>query len=258
MPNAGLEWLGLVINLLNFNIMFNFKLRVHAFLIVLMSFTISCSEEEIFPNDNQVEFKRKSEVISQKDFELLKNSALNKFNKKDYTKIIKPDINEIKYQIIKDKLNSSNKEFSNNFDPVEYEEILGKEYDREYFQQLSNLFEFSKDVLNSDYFDNSSKIEDRQIYLEEVITYVILNYSNYKVAKFSSGNCSENFNICSDQAERDHGIRIGSCTGGAVILGLLTGGAGAATWPLCMATSGYLYDSAMTACHQGYQACINQ
>jgi hypothetical protein len=119
------------------------------------------------------------------------------------------------------------------------------------------LFEYSIELVQSDLFNANSTIEERQPHLEEILTYVILNDINVNIANRSS-NCSAYYNSCTNQAERDHGIRIASCTGGAVILAIFTGGAGAATWPVCMATSGYLYDSAMTGCSDNYEICTGQ
>jgi len=206
----------------------------------------SCSNEEnSMTNENQ--------VISKENFELLKANALNEYNSSDFSKVTRPTPNSVNYEQVIETLNNKQR-FSTDFNYDDYKNILGEYYDKDYFEQLIDLYSYSENIIQSDLFNNSSTLEDRQKYLEEILIYVILDNPIKSMASRSS-NCLEHYNICRDQAERDHGIRIISCTGGAIVLGVITGGAGAATWPICMATSGFLYDSAIASCSAHYEVC---
>ena len=92
----------------------------------------------------------------------------------------------------------------------------------------------------------------------EILEYVILTGIDNNSTKSFSNNCSDHRTVCQNGAERTLGITIAGCTGGAVVAGLLTGGVGAATWPVCMATAGLNYDSNMQTCQEHYEVCMNQ
>lgn len=113
------------------------------------------------------------------------------------------------------------------------------------------------DIIQSNLFNELSTLEERQIFLEEILTFVLLEDISNDVANRRS-NCQAHYNACSDQALRDHEIRVAGCTGTAVVAAILTGGPGAATWPICMAGSGLLWDSAMQGCRDHRDICLNQ
>jgi hypothetical protein len=225
---------------------------LHIIAVCALIFFNSCSNEENIVVEENL-------VISKENFDLLKTIALNDYNRVDFSKVTKPTPQTVNYEKIIEILNNNGVQArSTDFDYSDYENILGEYYDEEYFNQLSALYQYSEEIVKSDLFEDSSTIEQRQEYLEEILTHVILADLNQNSFANRSTNCHAYYDSCSNQAERDHGIRIASCTGGAVILGILTGGAGAATWPVCMATSGFLYESAIQGCSDNLNICLNQ
>ncbi len=215
---------------------------------VLGVFVISsCSSDNI--EDNSKTNKRiiaNPDVISEENLEILKAQALIQFNNTNFSIITNPGKETINYGATIEKLSQyDDKEIIN------YEEALGEDYNREYFVQLANLYEFSNQIISSKLFNINSSKEERIEYLEHILIYVFLNDIEYS----TSSNCSGQFKLCNQKALRDHNIRIVGCTAVAVIAAVFTGGSGAATWPLCMASSGLFYESDINYCSDSYDLC---
>lgn len=220
-------------------------------ILILGGFTLtSCSnEEEIGVNSINKRIVIDPNVINPENFETLKRQALKKFDKSNFTIIMKPDISNVNYQGIVHELNKHLDE-----EEINYEAVLGEYYHREYFEQLFNLYEFSLELTSSDLFNINSSINERVEYVEEVLIYVLLY--NIESGSTNSG-CLNQYDLCKNKAGRDHNIRVGLCTGGAILGAILTGGVGAASWPVCMAGSGLFYQSDITYCYDSYQLCQN-
>ena len=219
------------------------------FLLSMILVTTSCSEEDSIIEENQ--------VISDTNFEILKANALSEYNSNDYHRIVKPSVNTTNYEEIIQKLNN-NQNPNLTFTKFEdYKVILGKYYDEEYFNQLLALYQYSETLIQSDLFNENSTIEEREPYLIEVLEFVILSDLQNNIA-YKSSNCAEHRTVCQNQAESTLGNTIAGCTGLAVVAGLLTGGVGAASWPVCMGAAGLQYDTDMEACQQHYEVCMDQ
>lgn len=218
--------------------------------LTLILFNACTSEENSVIEENQ--------VISKENFELLKANALNEYNRNDFSKVTNPTPNTVNYEEIVEILNNEGQQQrSADFDYSDYESILGEYYDEEYFNQLSSLYEYSENIIQSDLFNENSTIQERESYLAEILEYVIVNDQESSIANRSS-NCQGHLNVCEASAERTLGITIAGCTAGSVVAAIFTGGAGAAAWPVCMATAGFHYDNNMQTCQEHYEVCTGQ
>ena len=226
------------------------KIRIIVFLLPL-SLTIlfnSCATEDEVGNE---EAKEKSLVITNINLEKLKTESLSIYQSSDFSALFDPNSIDINYEKILEILNQYQGE-----ENINYENILGVYYHEEYFSQLFDLLQFSKTIIQSDLFDEKSTIEERETYLVEIMNYVFLSESKH--SNLAKNNCTVAYNACENQAVDDHRIRLISCTATATVASLATGGAGALYWPICMVTSGYLYDSAMTGCSDARGICRQQ
>jgi len=221
------------------------KFSISIFLFSIILSLNSCSNEE------SESMEEVSDVLSEANLELLKTQALDNFINYDFSKIVKPQTDDVNYEKIIELLSP----YSNTDVIIDYESVLGEYYDREYFQQMFAFHQYSKEIIQSNLFNKNSSLQEREIYLEDVLTYVIVQNSENSQLYLRSSNCSGQYGICSRSAERSHGIRIGGCTATAVVAAIFTGGAGAAIWPICVATSGFLWDSDMTACSESFDLC---
>lgn len=93
---------------------------------------------------------------------------------------------------------------------------------------MFEFYDFSKSIIQSDLFNETSIIKEKQSHLEEVLEYVMLN----KVDAWRGG---------SDISEQ--GGNYATCKIGAV------------TWPICMAASGFQYSSDIEAYSDYFHIC---
>jgi hypothetical protein len=221
------------------------KFSISIFLFSIFLSLNSCSNEE------SESMEEVSDVLSETNLELLKTQALDNFRSYDFSKIAKPQTDDVNYEKIIELLSP----YSDTDEIINFERVLGEYYDREYFQQMFAFHQYSKEIIQSNLFNNNSSLEEREIYLENILTYVILENIENSELYLRSSNCSGQYGICSRSAERSHGIRLIGCTAGSAVAAIFTLGAGAAAWPICMATSGFLWDSDMTACSESYDLC---
>jgi hypothetical protein len=228
------------------------KILLSATVICSLIIFNSCSNE-----DNSI--TEENQIINDTNLELLKASAHSTFITNDFSKIIQPYVNTTNYEGIIEVLNNTQNRNTNsntlNFE--DYEDVLGEYYDEEYFNQLQQLFEHSTNLIQSDLFNESSTIEEREPYLVEVLEYAILTNTDSNLANRSS-SCGSHRTVCENGAERTLGITIAGCTAGSVVAAILTAGAGAAAWPVCMATAGFHYDSNMQTCQGHYDVCVGE
>jgi hypothetical protein len=217
----------------------------------IITFNSCTNEENTVIDENQ--------VISDTNFELLKVNALNAYNNNDFSRVVKPSVNSVNYTgIIETLENTQNRNANSTITNFEdYQDILGDYYDEEYFNQLLELYEYSETLVQSELFNENSTIEERESYLIEVLEYVILEDLESSFSNRSS-NCGRHRTVCQNGAERTLGISIAGCTGLAVVAGIFTGGVGAASWPVCMGTAGFHYDSNMQTCQDHYEVCMDQ
>lgn len=221
-------------------------------LLTVLSFLLfqSCSDSII---DKSEEIVSKSLIITDSNLEKLKNESLQTYANLDFSSIFEPDYENTNYEKILEILNQEQ-----GIENIDYQTILGEYYEEKYFNQLSSLLEYSKNIILSDLFNSSSNIEEREVYLIDILTHVFLENNKKNQSEKSTSSCLSYYNSCKAQAKRDHGTRLISCTGIATVAALYTGGAGALSWPICMVTSGFLYSSAMTGCSEAYDICRQQ
>ncbi len=225
------------------------KIRIIALLLPLsltMLFNSCATEDEIV------------EVITEKtssDTNLieLKNQSLEAFRDIDLSILFELNNNDLNYDKMIELM-----EHNQSDDIVNYEEILGDFYNEAYFNKLEELYHFGEQISQSEYFPKDLSTSESTQILEEVLIFVFLENLPLTISSKNTSNCLAYYNNCNEQAVRDHGIRLAGCTAGAIGLAVFTLGVGALTWPVCMATSGYLYDSAMTGCRNSYEICKQQ
>jgi len=230
-----------------------------AFKIMLFSSLIlinSCSNDEVIQSehettklDNFDNYSKSLEVISESNLETLKADALRDYDNYDFSLLISPNSNATDYDLIISSLSPYEDE------EINYKTILGQNYDNAYFNELASIYSFGEVIVNSNLFNKNTTLEDREPYLKEVLEYVLLNNLEDQI---EGSNCQGHLNVCQNGAERTLGISIAGCTALAVVGGIFTGGVGAASWPVCMATAGFHYDSNIQTCHEHYELCLNE
>lgn len=109
---------------------------------------------------------------------------------------------------------------------------------------MEEFYYFTETIVLSDYFNEDFTIEEREEVLSEIWAYVL--QENMHLTQRSQ--CGPGYNGCVGHAESAHTIRVGGCTALAIVLGAVTGGIGAITWPICMVTSGLLYQNDVDYC----------
>ena len=231
------------------------RIALAASLICLVITFSSCNtEENLHMEENQ--------VISNTNFELLKSRALNTFQGKDFSYLLKPSITKTKvnYQGILDQFNKPQNR--NIVLPItnfrEYQSelkgILGENYHDEYFTQLFELYRYSETIIKSELFSETSTLEERREYLQETLEFVFQNNIETPLAS-RTGECEEYRDNCYNQAESTLGNTIAGCTVSAIFAGIFSGGPGAAIWVPCTIAAGYAYDGQISGCDANYTTC---
>jgi hypothetical protein len=133
--------------------------------------------------------------------------------------------------------------------------LYGNSYNEEYFEQYQILYSFAMSIALTPEFNRLSTKDEKIKYIEDILVYSISNYAIRNGQDRSGDNCQAHYNVCVNAAEDALGVALGVCTGTAIIAGIVTGGPGAAVWPICAVGAGLQYDIAVGACADHLHIC---
>ena len=223
-------------------------------LTTLSYFSCSDNDESFQLEDNQ--------AISVSNLETLKSRALNTFQSKDFSAIFNPALNaeNMNYERITEKLNHA--QSRNAILPVdnyqsfktELKVILGDDYNEAYFTQLFDLYKYAEGIAKSDLFNQKSSLEERQMYLQEVLEHAFL-YEAQNSTQNRFGECEENLSTCSNHADNALAISVAACAAAATIAAIFSGGWGALGFPVCSTAAATQWTMSMNSCNASYESC---
>lgn len=213
------------------------------FLISILS--ISCSNEVMDITDN-IEVEESSLVITEVNYNNLEKEALASFNPAEYPIILntnrKIDFSKI-FEIV-EKNKDGNGLLNYNQIDASSNEIL-------YFQELENLYNYGSSIIQSDLFESTSSIDERELYLKNIL-FIVISQNLSEVLQ-TTRQCSSGYYSCVGSAEDQLGISLAACTAGAVVVGIFSGGIGAAAgWPICAAAAGASFEVSRSRCGDVY------
>ncbi len=216
--------------------------------IILLLFSVlffsSCEENESLENNEK--------TIAQSSFEQFKKDSFIKLNSLDIDMVLRPYEYDIDFNLF---LNKSH-DLSNLNSISDYKRLYRDKEILKYLDQLETLQSWILSLRESDFFEENVTLEEKVPYIELVIDYSLNQIlSQYKFFN-SNNNCQQELNICINHAEEDLSDNIVICTVSATFFGILTAGPGAASWPFCMGAAGMMYENAVSACHDYYDACM--
>lgn len=222
--------------------------KTFALLFLMLFTTFSCSED---PAVKVASMRRETssgaEIISERNLTLLKEEALTKFRQQGLRRIFSPNF-DIK------RANDTLRHYQNsNIQMSDIRNILGTNWDNQYFDDLNAFFNLAVQIYHSPMFNPTVSLRERQDVVEEVLDYIL--ESEIPIVAYG---CGAGFNACVRNALRQHKIRMASVTAGAT-LGIATTwwtGAGAVAsvggWVIGMIASGASYQADYEMCVETY------
>ena len=219
---------------------------------LIISLTSSCDKDSL-QNDSQestvVIIKKESNiVISPANLIVLKEKSLREFDSLSLYKIGKDynfDINSAYSKL--------NKYTESEAEKLNFKEVLGSDYDEEYFDKLYSFAAFSVRIYNSNLFKEGSLLQDRESIVQDIILHVLDNSNGFQ---YETTACGPGYAPCMKKAEKDHKLRIASISAsagfGMALAGWTGVGAGAAAggWVIGMISSGLQYDNDREYCYE--------
>ncbi|WP_405251038.1 hypothetical protein [Dokdonia sp. Asnod3-C12] len=209
-------------------------------LVVFASCSTDITETELITENN-------NSVITEKNLIDLKTTALKEFEENSYNLIFEYN-KDLDFNRISKKIDSQ----ENNVYSINLKSLEANELESQYLLQMNMLYNFGSSLINSNLFEENTTLENRKIYVEEILIDLFKNHYISKANNSIRSSCGPSYRRCLEHAETAHAIRMGGCVAAAVISGVVSGGIGSIVFVPCAVSSGLLFENDRSYCSDSH------